>query len=419
MTVPAVLRLPGFGRLLGAYSINELGDWLGIVALAVLVFDETRSPLAAALLFLGTGFVPALLSPPLVSRAEPFGGRSALAALYGLEAVVFLALALLAGSFALAPVVVLATVDAALALAARSMNRAIAAAVLTPSGRLREGNAVLNVGFTCAAALGPAAGGLAVAGLGARGSLLLDAGSFLAVAAIVATAGGLPDVRAERSPWAERLRTALSYVRERALLRRLLAAQAAASVFFMAVVPIEVVYAKQTLGVGDSGYGALLAAWGAGMVVGSVGFALARRLSLRVLLLVSTLTVACSYLGLAGAGGLLVACACAVVGGAGNGVEWVALMTAVQELTPEHLQGRVGALLQSLVAAMTGLGFAIGGAVAAALSTRAAFLVAGAGTLAVVAAAAPRLRAMAPAARRPRPAEAAGEPIPQHGTLGS
>ena len=39
----APLRRPAFRRLASAYAINELGDWLGIIALAVLVFDRTDS----------------------------------------------------------------------------------------------------------------------------------------------------------------------------------------------------------------------------------------------------------------------------------------------------------------------------------------------------------------------------------------
>ncbi len=42
------LRRPAFRRLAVTYAINELGDWMGIVALAVLVFDQTDSALATA-----------------------------------------------------------------------------------------------------------------------------------------------------------------------------------------------------------------------------------------------------------------------------------------------------------------------------------------------------------------------------------
>ena len=37
----APLKLPGFRHLAGAYTVNELGNWVGEIALAVLVFDET------------------------------------------------------------------------------------------------------------------------------------------------------------------------------------------------------------------------------------------------------------------------------------------------------------------------------------------------------------------------------------------
>jgi len=65
MELSAPLRRPAFRRLASTFLINELGDWLGLIALGVLVFDRTDSALATTGLFLGTRFVPALLTPPL------------------------------------------------------------------------------------------------------------------------------------------------------------------------------------------------------------------------------------------------------------------------------------------------------------------------------------------------------------------
>ena len=76
------LRRPAFRRLAISYAVNELGDWLGIVALSVLVFDLTGSALATAALFLGTRFLPALLAPLLVARAERPPPRFVLPAIY-------------------------------------------------------------------------------------------------------------------------------------------------------------------------------------------------------------------------------------------------------------------------------------------------------------------------------------------------
>ena len=44
----------------------------------------------------------------------------------------------------------------------------------------------------------------------------------------------------------------------------------------------------------------------------------------------------------------MVACAFSVLGGAGNGIQWVAVMTALQEATPPEFQARMSGLLESL-----------------------------------------------------------------------
>src|SRR3954451_13043054 len=126
----APLRIPGFKVLAGGYSINELGNWLGDIALAVLVFDQTGSALATALLFVGTRFVPALLAPPVVARVEALRPRLSLPLLYGADALVFAVLALLASDhFTLALIVALGAVDGTLALAARALTRSTSAAL--------------------------------------------------------------------------------------------------------------------------------------------------------------------------------------------------------------------------------------------------------------------------------------------------
>lgn len=384
------LRRPQFRRLATSYGVNELGDWMGIVALSVLVFDQTGSALATAGLFLGTRFLPALIAPILVAKVEQPPPRFALPVIYCGEAAAFGALALLAGDdFFLAGVVALAIVDGALALTGRALTRAVTAALLEPAGELRSGNAVLNVAFTGSAALGPGIAGLIVAGFGVQSALLLDAVSFYAIAVILLTAGPLPQAEPDPGRVRDRVRAGIAYIRERAILRRLLVAQGAAFIFFAAVIPIEVIYSKETLGTGDSGYGLLLASWGVGMVFGGIVFAAVRRAPLPVLLFFSTIAVGAGYLGLAAAPTLAVACAASIVGGSGNGVQWVSAISAVQELTAAGMQARVMSVLESIGAAMPGVGYLVGGLIATGTSPRTTFLVAGLGVLAIVAIATP------------------------------
>jgi MFS family permease len=364
---------------------------MGIIALSVLVFDKTGSAMATAALFVGTGFLPAVLAPIIVVRAEQPPPRYALPVIYCGEAAAFLALAILADHFSLVAVVVFATIDGALALTGRAVTRAVTAAMLEPTGELRAGNAILNVAFTGGAALGPGIAGLVVASFDVQTALLLDAVSFYAIAVILFTAGPLPQATPDPGRVRERLKAGLAYIGEQTRLRRLLIAEGVAFVFFAAVIPIEVIYAKETLGVGDSGYGLLLASWGAGMVIGSFVFATLRKSRLPYLLFFSTITIGIGYLGMAVAPSLVVACVASAVGGAGNGVQWVTMVSAVQELTAPNMQARVMSVLESSGAAMPGVGYVIGGAIATSQDPRATFLVAGGGVLLIVAIAAPIL----------------------------
>lgn len=382
----APLRRPAFRRLTISYAVNEMGDWLGLVALSVLVFELTGSALATTALFMGTGFLPALMTPFFVARLERPPPRFVLPAIYATEAAAFAALALLAEHFSLPAIVAIAAVDGALALTGKTLTRAVTAAMLEPEGELRAGNAVLNLAFTGGAAVGPALAGAVVAAFGVQSALLLDAVSFYAIACIVLTARPLPQPELEpEARLRDQVRAGLAYIRDHPTLRRLLAAQAGALIFFSVVVPIEVIYAKDTLGVGDVGYGLLLGSWGIGMVLGSIVFATLQRAPLPTLLFFSTTAIGAGYLGMAAAPTLAVACAASVLGGAGNGIQWVAVVSAVQELTSPAMQARVLGTLESSASATPGVGFVLGGLIASYWSPRAAFVVAGAGVVLIVA----------------------------------
>ena len=58
----APLRVPAFGRLLFSYTTNSIGDYVGLVALAVLVYGETEDPLATTALFITVGVVHLLVT---------------------------------------------------------------------------------------------------------------------------------------------------------------------------------------------------------------------------------------------------------------------------------------------------------------------------------------------------------------------
>ena len=326
------LKRPAFRRLAISFAINEMGDWLGLIALSVLVFDRTDSAMATAALFLGTGVIPALLTPVVVARLERPPPRFVLPTIYAGEAAAFLGLALLADNFSLAAVVAVAAIDGALALTAKTLTRAVTAAMLEPEGELRAGNAILNVAFTGGAAVGPAApGGWSPPSASSRRCSWTRSPSTRS-AGSSSPPGRSPTPSRSRAGCASRSAPAPLHPRQRHL-QRLIGVEAVALVFFSAVVPIEVVYAKETLGVSDTGYGVLLGSWGVGMLFGSLVFADLRRASLPLLLLSARSRSPPATSAWPPLPTLAVACVAAVLGGTGNGVQWVAMVSAVQELT--------------------------------------------------------------------------------------
>jgi MFS family permease len=395
-----------FGRLLASYTLNELGDSVGIVALAILVFDRTDAIAATSAFFIVGKFLPALIAPVLTARLDQTPLRRTLPGIYVVEALVFAALALIAhGHFVLVLVLVLGLVDGTLAVTARGLTRGAVGAVLAPAGLLKEGNALMNIGFAVASVGGSALAGVLVAVFGRSTALAVDAASFLVIAVSLATTRGLPAADVERESWRQRLGDGLRFVRRHRPIRLLLAGQGVALVLFTLVIPIEVVYAKQSLGTTDAGFGVLLASWGAGIVVGSLVYLAVKSRSTVTLILCSTAAVGAGYLGMASAGTLAVACAFSVLGGAGNGVQWIAVVTAIQEVTPRDYQARVTGMLESLGAGMPGVGYLLGGALASIGSPRTAYAAAGFGVLALVV-----LGAAARTRIAPRPATSGSPP---------
>lgn len=431
-TAASPLRDPKLRRIVAAYTVNRLGTWFGFIALAVAVFHHTHSAIAVAALLLAGQVLPAFMTPALVARVEASTRRRELSALYLFEAAVTAALAaLLLWHFSLAAILLLVALDGTAALAASALLRAAAARSArewvhahhdsaTPEGAdlpahtfagqtgivlaagggnlggdgtaggggeareasaveaERRANAALNIGFAVTFTLGPAFAGVVVPALGAPAALLIDMVSFVACGALLLDlTSHIED--AETSSVRSRVRAAWQYINDAAVLRRLLLIQAVALMFFEFSPPIEVAYAEVSLHAGAGGYGVLLGVWGLGAAVGSILFARSIERSLGMLLSASTLAIGVAYLGWAIAPSLVLACVAGLIGGVGNGVQWAALISAVQRLTPQNLQGRLMGAVESLGAIFPAVGFVLGSTITALSSPRTALLVAGIG----------------------------------------
>jgi MFS family permease len=380
MKLKSLIRVPAFVSLMLAYTLNELAWSVGTLALSILVYQRTGSALGSTGFFLLSQVVPGFLAPLLVPRLEGLAPRRLLPALYWLEAVLFGVLAWLTSRFDLVPVLVLVLVDGIVALTARSLTSAVRADILKPRGLLHEGNALTNSVFSVCFMVGPLIGGGVVALGGTVAALLANCGLFAAMGVSLAFAP-LPGAARHQLSSKGRLRAALAHVRSDPPLRNLLSLQGIGVVFFTIATPVEVVYAEHTLHVGAGGYGGIVAAWGAGAVLGSVIYARWSRADIRVLLTGGSIAIAVGLGVLAAAPNLVVALIGAAMAGVANGLMSTAFMTETQDRTPRDWMTLVTTMMQSIRQISPGLGILLGGVLAAAGSARLAFGVAGAGCL--------------------------------------
>ena len=164
------LRVRPFGRLLASYTVNDLGDSIGVIALSILVFDRTNAVAPTAGFFVVARFLPALFATGLTAHLDRFSLRRTLPALYVLEACAFAVLAFLADgdNFFLPLVLALGAVDGTLAITGRGLTRGAVAALLQPRDLISEGNALMNLGFAAASVFGAALAGGADRVFGSR-----------------------------------------------------------------------------------------------------------------------------------------------------------------------------------------------------------------------------------------------------------
>jgi predicted MFS family arabinose efflux permease len=369
------LRHAGFRRLAISYTLNELGWGFGTVALGLLVFNHTHSALATTALWLSTLLVPALVGPAATAQLDRTGVRRVLPALYLAEAGIFAALALLTSAPWLPLILLLAAVDGTLALVGRALTRAAVAADLKPDGELEAGNTLLNVSFSLCFAVGPALGGLVVAGYGVSAALWVSAAIFVAMTVTLATSRSLPPAHADAGEgWLARLRAGIGHALGNPAVRRIFLTHAGALTCAAMISPVEVIWAKEVIGGGNGAYGIVLSAWGAGTLVN--GLALAsfwRRAPVVMRIPLAAGTMGAGYVVMALATSLPVGALGCFIGGLGNGFYFVSIVQAIQERTADEYQGRVMGLLESTTAACYGVGFLLAGAITALTSVRVTF----------------------------------------------
>lgn len=385
-----LFRNPAFGRFFAARACSFIGDGIAAVALILLVQGRHGTGVAVGSLLLAQS-LPRLLGPLAGTFADRLPARRLMVGCDLGQAAIFVAIALLDASLPL----LLALVVASACLQTVFSPAGMAALPrLVDESDLLAANARFGSAFNLQVAVGPLLGGVLVAAVGTEEAILFNAASFVVSALLLA---GVPQL-AERIHIEDRgvlaaTREGLGYVWAHPVVRTI------CLVLFFAVAlgamdNVALVFlARETLGTGATGFGALNAAYGAGMIIGALLLARAGARTDTAMLFVASFGLSGLGLALTGLAPVLaLAIGLQALAGIGNGLGNVAESTLLQQVVPGHLLGRVYGVVSTAAFAGVGIASPAGGVLLDLTSPRVVFLVAGIGMIAVCALAVPSLR---------------------------
>ncbi len=244
---------------------------------------------------------------------------------------------------------------------------------LVPVDKVTAANSMGQLSLQASVFLGQGAGGVLFRVLGAPVLFLLNGLSFL-YAAFSEMFVQIPQVLPERhGDWRAQVRVfrddlveGMRYVWHRPGLRELVALSAVISFFTAPLIILLPFYVEDFLRVRPDWYGFILAAFGAGNLLGYLTAGIVRPApnSRARAIIILTLIAAIMY----GFLGLVIrpaaALAFAVLGGFASGFVTVNITTLVQVTTPSDIRGRVVGLLAALSSSLTPIAMGLAGVVA-------------------------------------------------------
>ncbi|MFF5259603.1 MFS transporter [Actinomadura viridis] len=361
-----ILGEPRFRVLFVTRSLVIAADTLRMVALSVLVYGRTGSPLLAAVAF-AIGFLPQVAGGALLgSLADRMRPRPLVAGVYALSAAVAAALVLLdppvAVSLALVAVVACVT-----PVVSGAVNRLVAE-VLPGEGYVL-GRSLMMIAASAAQLLGLAFGGVAVAGMGPRYALLATCAAYALAAVLVQVL--MEDM--PPAPPQEGGGPGVSFLKaSRAVNRRLLGHREVRVMLLAQWLPVAFVAGAESLlipyarvrGYPDGAEAVLLACVPAGMMAGNLVAGRMLAPATRERLVVPLMVVfGAPLLPLAAVLPVGAAAALLAVTGAGFAYE-LGIQRRFVEAVPEGARGQAFGLLSTGVMTLQGVGPVVFGGLA-------------------------------------------------------
>ena len=350
-------RSPALARLLAGEFVSGIGDWLYLIAILVVVYAETSSPVLLGIVGAARILPYVLLSVPAGIVADRFDRRMVLLVTDVARGVLMLALV---GAVTVhAHIGVIIGLSILAACFSTFFNPAIAALVptLVDERDLGPANSAWATLDNLSFIIGPALAGILLGIGGLQIAFLLNAASF-AVVAVVLWRLPVPD-RAPAPARDDGEATAPPAPGWRSLAGLLFGPfvlDASTSFVSGGVSVLTVILAVEVLGAGEAGTGYLNAAVGVGGVIAGVAGGSLLAKPLRIPLLAGGLIGGAGLAGLGLSGSLPLAMLAIGVAVAGVLLLEIVTTTLVQRIVPDEQRGRAVGAIQTSSAILYSLG---------------------------------------------------------------
>ncbi len=276
MTAPTNIRLPaGYWRLLTASGISNLGDGIFIVALPLLAVRLSDDPISVSLVAAATVLPWLVFALPIGAMVDRYDRKRIMVVTDSSRAVLVSVLALLV-AFDVVEIWMLWVLALALGTAEvffDSASQAMLPAVV-PAPLLEKANGrKYSVDVTTNLFVGTPLGSLLFTAAVAL-PFGVDAASF--VVAVVLVTGLKGNFRASSAPRSEtaslyaEMRTGIRWLRKQPVLRSIAISLALNNLAFQMPQAVFVLFARDELGIGETGFGLLLALMGVGAIAGGL-----------------------------------------------------------------------------------------------------------------------------------------------------
>ncbi|MBI2343542.1 MAG: MFS transporter [Deltaproteobacteria bacterium] len=265
----ALIRHNRFGLLFISDAISNIGDWLSLIALMILSYEETASPMGVSGILIARAIPTLFLGIYAGAVADRVSRKKIVIISNFLRGITILPLVFTRDPLVLYPVAFM------VAALGSFFNPSIEASLpgLVGEKRITRANSWLNGGKTIAMILGPALAAISIQYLGIHTTFLLDAISFVFFAILllfvpITSKTALQEY--ERRGVLEEIKEGFQFIGLNKIILKILLSYGVAFCAMGALGTLELVFCSEILKVDTHIYGKIVAIAGVGALAGSI-----------------------------------------------------------------------------------------------------------------------------------------------------